>query len=143
MNFRQILAAETPALAQPLEALYASAWRQSHLPGELLELCRLRLAQLHRCDAAWQRSECELDPRRRDSLDNWHRDGMFSEAERACLEFTEVYAMDVQAIRDEQAAAVVSHFGEAGLVLLIEALGLFDGMTRLELLWPEEGSRGQ
>jgi hypothetical protein len=51
------------------------------------------------------------------------------------LAFTEVYAMDTQALTDQHAQAVKRHFGDAGLVLLVEALGILDGMTRLSLLW--------
>jgi hypothetical protein len=51
------------------------------------------------------------------------------------LAFTEVYAMDAQALTDTLAADVKTHFGDAGLVLLVEALGILDGMTRLSLLW--------
>ena len=47
--------------------------------------------------------------------------------------------MDVQAITDAQAEAVKAHFGDAGLVLLIEALGQFDGVARLRRLWPAAG----
>ena len=54
-----------------------------------------------------------------------------------------MYAMDAQSITDEQARAVQHHHGDAGLVALVEALGVFDGMTRLSLLWqlPSSGDR--
>ena len=39
--------------------------------------------------------------------------------------------MDAQAITDELSAAVVAHYGEPGLVALIEALGFMDGRMRL------------
>ncbi|NND69616.1 MAG: hypothetical protein HKN19_18635, partial [Halioglobus sp.] len=42
------IAAQLPQLCAARAALRASLWRQSYLPGEVLELCRLRLAQLHR-----------------------------------------------------------------------------------------------
>ncbi len=124
-----------PDIATPFTALYQSLWRQSHLPAAVLELCRLRLAQLHRCEVEWQRSEMALTAEKRGSLARWDIDSEFSDAERACLAFTEVYAMDAQALTDAHAEAVKSYFGDAGLVLLIEALGIFDGMTRLSLLW--------
>ena len=43
--------------------------------------------------------------------------------------------MDVQALTDQHEEAVKTHFGDEGLVLLVEALGILDGMTRLSLLW--------
>ena len=57
-------------------------------------------------------------------LARWDTDKRFSDAERACLAFTEVYAMDAQALTDEHAEAVKSHFGDAGMVLLVEELEL-------------------
>lgn len=124
-----------PDIATPFTALYQSLWRQPHLPMEVLELCRLRLAQLHCCEVELQRSEMALVAEKRSRLARWDIDEAFSDAERACLAFTEVYAMDAQALTDAQAEAVKAYFGDAGLVLLIEALGVFDGMTRLSLLW--------
>jgi alkylhydroperoxidase family enzyme len=124
-----------PRIAVSFAALYDSLWAQPHLPAEILELCRLRLAQLHRSEVEWQRSDVDVIARKRNALREWHSDNQFSDAERACLAFTEVYAMDAQAITDELAQAVKNHFGDSGLVLLVEALGILDGMTRLTLLW--------
>lgn len=124
-----------PALAATFDPLYRALWSQAHLPPATLELCRLRLAQLHQCDVEWQRSEVDIPAGKRDALRNWDSDRQFSDAERACLAFTEVYAMDAQAVTDELASAVKEHFNDAGLVLLVEALGILDGMTRLSVLW--------
>ncbi len=124
-----------PDIATGFEALYRSLWTQPHLPAQILELCRLRLAQLHQCTVELQRHDCELPAEQRTNLAHWNTHSSFSSAERACLAFTEVYAMDAQALTDEHAAAIKSHFGDAGLVLLVEALGILDGMTRLSLLW--------
>jgi hypothetical protein len=132
-----------PALAEHFDALYQSLWTQRHIPPATLELCRLRLAQLHRCTVEMQRSDCAIPASQRDSLTRWESDSSFSAAERACLAFTEVYAMDVQALTDELADAVKTHYGDAGLVLLVEALGILDGMTRLSLLWQLPAGNGQ
>lgn len=132
---RNTTLAPLPKVADRFQALYDSFWNQAHLAPSTLELCRLRLAQLHRSDADWSRVDCEIDADKREHLAAWSSHEGFSDAERACLEFTEVYAMDVQAISDELAEAVKTHYGDAGLVTLVEALGIFDGMTRLSLLW--------
>jgi alkylhydroperoxidase family enzyme len=124
-----------PEIAGAFAELYRALWTQPHIPPETLELCRLRLAQLHRCDVELQRHECALTCDKREQLANWNTDSRFADAERACLAFTEVYAMDTQAITDELAEAVKLHFGDSGLVFLVEALGILDGMTRLSLLW--------
>lgn len=124
-----------PDLAACFDALYASLWTQPHLPADILELCRLRLAQLHRSDVEWERKGVDVAASKRDALRQWDSAAQFSAPERVCLAFTEVYAMDAQAITDALAQDVKDHFGDAGLVLLVEALGILDGMTRLSLLW--------
>ena len=126
---------ELAQLAAPFAALYAALWRQGHVPAAVLELCRLRLAQLHQCGVELQRHEIDIPAEKSEYLAHWDTDPIFSPAERACLAFTEVYAMDTQALTDQHAQAVKRHFGDAGLVLLVEALGILDGMIRLSLLW--------
>ena len=134
-NDRHSIIAELPILAAPFDALYQALWTQSHLDPEVLEVCRLRIAQLHRSDVEWQRREVALASDKIQSLTHWDTVNLFSSAEHACLAFTEVYVMDAQALTDAHADMVKSYYGEAGLVLLVEALGIFDGMTRLSLLW--------
>lgn len=142
-NDRASTIAVLPDIAASFAALYAALWTQPHLPAPILELCRLRLAQLHQCTVEMERSDCDLADDKYANLARWNTHDSFTVAERACLAFTEVYAMDAQALTDEQAAAVKSHVGDAGLVMLIEALGILDGMTRLSLLWqlPDSDTR--
>lgn len=134
-NDRRDIVRALPDIAGPYLALEQSLWRQPHLPDDTLELCRLRLAQLHRCAVELERTEQALPQAQRAALAQWEQSEQFSAAERACLAFTEVYAMDAQALTDEHAGAVKEHFGDAGLVLLVEALGIFDGRMRITLLW--------
>ncbi len=130
-----------PALAAARDALRASLRQQPHLPGAVLELCRLRLAQLHHSAADLATTEYALPESRRGALGHWDSSSLFGAAERACLAFAEVYAMDAAALTDEHADAVKSHYGDAGLVALIEALGIFDGAIRVNLLWGEGDDR--
>ena len=134
---------ELAELAAPFSALYGSLWTQRHVPADVLELCRLRLAQLHQCAVELQRQEIRIPAKKSERLAQWDTDPIFSPAERVCLAFTEVYAMDTQALTDQHADAVKMHFGDAGLVLLVEALGILDGMTRLSLLWQLRANTGQ
>ena len=113
-------------MARRHEALWQAVWQQSYIPAHLLELCRVRLAQLHGATCELQAQSpvgVRADP-----------DGVTSVPERAALEFAEVYGQDPQAITDELAAAVKAHFGEPGLVALIEALGVIDGRIRLGMM---------
>ena len=139
-NDHQALMSQLPGIGDRFQALYASFWQLPQLPATTLELCRLRIAQLHNSDLDWHRQEVELPQAQREELRRWPGSGHFSAAERACLALTEVHAMDAGAITDEQADAVKEHFGEEGLVALLQALGVFDGMIRLGLLWGLAGT---
>lgn len=134
-NERSGLMARLPSLGGPYAGMYESLWQQDHVPPTVLELCRLRMAQLHRSATDQALSAVPVDAERRAALRDWHSSPQFSAAERACLEFTEIYAMDALSITDEQAAAVKAHYGDVGLVALVQSLGVFDGMQRLGLIW--------
>ena len=51
------------------------------------------------------------------------------------LAFTEIYAQGPEFITDELATEITGHFGDAGLVCLIEALGFIDARIRLALVF--------
>lgn len=127
-------------LAADYNAAWDAFWRQTHLPVEVLELCRLRLAQLHRADAELALRHAPAEPAKIAALLNG--DGAaLADGERAALEFTEIYAQDPAAIDDATADAVKRHFGEAGLVCLVEALGFIDGRIRLALMFSALNNR--
>lgn len=137
------LSAQLPALVacptvfrRYTEAL-DSLWRQPHVPGEALELCRLRLAGLHGaaalCDIApW--SQPPAGAVAATLAGRWYRPGEVDAVAAVCLELAEVYYQDPSAIDDALADRVIATVGEPGYVVLIEALGVFDGLARLERL---------
>lgn len=137
---RQVLMSQLPEIGDLFQALYASFWQLPQLPATTLELCRLRIAQLHRSELDWQIRQVTVPQAQREELTRWPASPHFSAAERACLALTEVHAMDAGAITDAQADAVKAHYGEVGLVALLQALGVFDGMIRLGLLWGLAGT---
>ena len=124
-----------PYISEQFEAYYSSYWKLSQIPPATLELCRLRIAQLHQSRHEYAKEEVAVPPNKKANLVNWNSDESFSAAERACLELTEVYTMDCTAVTDQQAEAVKDHHGDAGLVALLQALGLFYGITRVAMLW--------
>jgi ATP/maltotriose-dependent transcriptional regulator MalT len=132
------------AVAGPIAAqfrdLAAQFWDQPHVPPALLELCRLDLAVLHKAEAEQaQRNPAVpvIDQARIDAVlgENWRKSPIFTAAEKAALDFTEYYFVDPQSIPDVVAGAVVGHFGEGGLVCLVEALGFIDSRIRLALIY--------
>ena len=132
-TFSQV--ARLEPLARPFMALYQSFWQLESIPAQTLELCRLRQAVLLGSELAWQHEEQFIPEEKRAQLAQWCDSPLFSDAEKACLELTEVHAMDARAISDEQADAVKAHFGDVGLVALVQALGVFDAVARLGLIW--------
>lgn len=137
-NNRDDIIATVPGIAEPFKRLYASFWQLPQIPAETLELCRLRLAQLNRSSLDGNLAEVPISADKRNSVANWVNNSLFTKGEQASLAFTEVYAMDPQAITDELADDVKTHYGDAGLVALVEALGIFNGLARLSLLWELE-----
>lgn len=125
-------------VAQDFEALWRDIWRQDHVPPALLELCRLRLAVFVDAPAEFD-TACVpgIDPVRIAAVKSgaYATDPSFGPAEQAVLEFAEIYAQDPSAITDELADAVKAHFGEAGLVCLIESLGFIEARIRLGLMF--------
>lgn len=130
--------AEAGPAAASFKRLWNSLWGQEHIPGELLELCRLTLARLHGDSVELATSNPNIvtggiSTTAREAVvtgDSFDSDAL-SDAEKAVLLFTEYYWTDTQSITDEAAEGVISHFGEPGLVFLIEALGCIDGRIRV------------
>jgi alkylhydroperoxidase family enzyme len=126
-------------LFEDFRRFYALFWEKRLLDPALLELCRLRVAQLHGCEpelrVRYQPAlDAGLDERKIAALGDAAHSPLYSETERACIAFAELFAMDPHAIRDEDAARVVAALGEAGTVALVEALALFDGFARFRLM---------
>ena len=112
-------------------------WSQPYVPAELIELCRLTFARLHRDEAELAAANPHLaasdcSPAKRAAVlgGRADRDPALSAAEQAVLGFAEYFWLDAGSITDAVANDVKAYLGEAGLVFLIEALGCLDGRIR-------------
>lgn len=128
------LAKAGPAAAT-FARLWSKLWQQPYIKTDLLDLCRLTFARLHddaQEQAAANPHAANLAPHRRKAVVEGRafEDAAFSEADRAVLLFAEYYWTDAQTIPDDAADDVKAHIGEAGLMFLIEALGVLDGRIR-------------
>jgi len=129
-------------VAQEFDAFWAALQKQPYIPAALLELCRLRLAQMHR---ATEEVKLRYPGPQKSGLTEskiatllsgqWEHNPAFTPEEVAVLIFAEMYGMDPASITDEQADEVKKHFGEPGLVALIQALGIIDARIRLSLVF--------
>lgn len=152
-SLTRLLASSGGELGRRHEALWQAIWRQPYVPAPVLEICRLRLAQLHGVA-----HDFDLPPvsGAREDLDpetvamvlagSPDRAPHLPAGARAAVELAEVYVQDPHAIAGELSVAVKAHFGEAGFVALIEAFGVIDGRIRLGrmlgALLPSEKSSG-
>jgi thioredoxin-like negative regulator of GroEL len=125
------------ASAEAFEAFTNAVWTQPRIPAPLLELCRLLIARMHSADAERAAGKVPVDADKKSAVlaGDWSSATLFSAGDRAVLDLAELYAIEPASITDEAAAAVVAHYGDGGLVTLIEALGVIDGRIRLALLF--------
>lgn len=110
-------------------------WEKRLVDPVLLELCRLRIAQMHGAAHPLSLRTPEaraagLDEAKLARLAEWWRQPGFSDLERACLRFAEQFVVDAKGMSDEEARPVVAALGEAGTVAFVEALAVFDGASR-------------
>ncbi len=128
-----------PDLLADYRAFSSLFWTRPAVDPVILELCRLRVAQLLGCEAElrlrYQPARAAgLDEAKIARLAGWPTAATFSDAERSCLAYAEQFVLDVHGITDAQAAEVTAHLTAAGLVALTEALALFEGFARFRLM---------
>ena len=110
-------------------------WEKRLVDPVLLELCRLRIAQLHGAAHPLgvrtpEARAAGLDEAKIARLDSWWKQPGFSELERSALRFAEQFVLDAKGMSDEEARPVLAALGDAGTVAFIEALAIFDGFSR-------------
>lgn len=112
-----------PNLAADYAAFESVFREQELLPAELLAALRLRIAEMHRCDAELARS---VEGIQRDAIDGsrWQH----------CVELAELFVIDPQTITDTQVALVREQLGDAGVVALFEVCALYDGYCRFQIM---------
>jgi alkylhydroperoxidase family enzyme len=124
-----------PNLFDAWREFAALFWEKRLVDPVILELCRLRIAQLHaaRQPLSTRMPEARaagLDEAKIEALAAWWRNPGFSDVERSCLRFAEQFVMDAKAMSDDEARPVVAALGDAGTVAFVEALAIFDGTAR-------------
>ena len=124
-----------PELRDLYAAFYGKLWDEELLPASLLELCRLRVAQLHDCEAelAVRHAGASVSDAQIAALADWSGSELFSEQERAALTLAEKMPWQHHDLTDEEYADLNAHFGESGVVALTIGVALFDANCRLRL----------
>ncbi|MEO1061648.1 MAG: carboxymuconolactone decarboxylase family protein [Actinomycetota bacterium] len=134
--FERVLA-RRPELAELWHRLDDELWSDPTADPVLLELCRIRVGQLHRAAGfAAHRTPVAvaagLDEALVEALPMWAVDERFDEATRAALTVAELFVVDVHAVSDDQMAAVGAALGPSALTTFGTALAVWDGICRFE-----------
>lgn len=128
--------AHRPELLTRYRTFVQSFWRDNLLPRRVLELCRLRIAYIHDCQAelAVRDDEVVLDDAQEAALRAGDFD-VFEPAERAALTLAEHMPFAAHGIEDEWVSTADDHFGHPGCVALLTALAFFDVTCRMKLVF--------
>lgn len=133
-----------PAYAEALREVEAAVWGQDQVEPELLELCRLRIAQVLGADESLTRAP--VDVARDDALvaqlRQWPTAASFTDRQRVALGFAEQLVVDTQGVSDEQAAQVIATLGDGGFLVLTYACGFFETTQRASIVLTNTGGLG-
>ena len=125
-----------PAIRSALLGL-SNAAAEAGIEKELLELIKLRASQINGCAFCLQyhlnvARSLDVKPEKLDLVAAWRDAGIFSERERAALEWTELLTcIAYEHVTDEAYAAVLGQFSEKELVFLTAAIGAINTWNRL------------
>ncbi len=125
--------------AAALRDIESALWNQDVLSPPILELCRLRIAQILCCAPALdhrtpQAVAAGFDESLVHSMTRWPTDPGFDSRTRACLGYAEQLLIDAQEVSDEQARDVIAEIGEGDFLVLTYACGLFETTQRARLI---------
>jgi hypothetical protein len=135
-SLEELLAAR-PDLLEPHRRYYARVFEDDVAPPDLLELCRLCIATVHRCEAELA-IRCPSAGIRDDqvaALRHWREADCYSELQSAALALAEKMPFRHKEIAEEDVAPIRIALGERRVVGLFVALGLFDATCRLRLVF--------
>ncbi|TDJ25636.1 MAG: carboxymuconolactone decarboxylase family protein [Gammaproteobacteria bacterium] len=124
-----------PELLSRYRAFYATFWEDGLVPPRTLELCRLRIAAIHECEAEWliRDTAVGLADEELAQLRSGGFDG-FSKDEQAALAVAEQIPHQHHQISDADIQVLENMLAPAGAVSLLTALAFFDVASRLKLV---------
>ena len=98
----------------------------------LLELCRIRIAQLveSEFDLSLRYEPAELSEEKITAIPDYAESALFSDRERAVLEYTEQFVIQSSSISDDDVARVQAHVTPEEFIYLTKALGVIDQFAR-------------
>jgi hypothetical protein len=125
-----------PDLLERYRAFYGALWDEAVLPDRLLELCRLCIAGLNRCEAesAIAHAGSGVTVAERESLARRELPSSVTDLERRVLDVASKVPFEIHGVEDDEIAVLRAELGDDGLVALMVALPLFDSNCRLRLV---------
>jgi AhpD family alkylhydroperoxidase len=128
-----------PDLYEPYRSFSSLFWHRCLVDPVVLDLCRLRVAMLLGCERERRlrtRPACDagLSEAQVAALPAWTTAPDFTAAQRDAIGFAEQFVIDPTGITDEDRTRVRAHVNESGFVALVEALALFEGFMRFQLI---------
>jgi alkylhydroperoxidase family enzyme len=134
-HFESVLA-HRPELLTRFRSFYSALWSTQAIPRRVLELCRLRIAAIHDCEAEWvvRDAAIALDENTLAALHAGRFDS-FASDEQAALAVAEQMPYGQHQVSDADVARLQSAFGSAGTVTLLTALAFFDVTCRLKCVF--------
>jgi len=140
MSKPRITAQEFQKYAAPANAAMAALSKvvaESPLDPELQQLVKLRASQINGCAFCTQlhlneSRHMSIPAPKLDLIAVWREAGVFSEREKAALQWTELLTgLSASHISDEDFAAVSAHFAAEELAWLSTAIALINSWNRL------------
>jgi alkylhydroperoxidase family enzyme len=120
------------------KALVDHIWQPGLIDPVVLELCRLRIAQIVRSDRELAQrmpaaADAGLTEDKIGRLTQWPTADDFTPAERAALCFAEMYVIDPGSVTDAMAADVTAHFTPSEVAVLTTGIAVFDAISRFQV----------
>lgn len=115
--------------------LHEHLWRQGGIDPAILELCRLRMAQLigSTGELSVRHDVADVPADQLDQLRQWPTSPAFGARERAALGFAEKYVIDAHSITDDDCAELNRHFSPPELTTFTTGLAVFEAMARFRV----------
>lgn len=134
--FEQILA-RSPELATAYREFYGLYWDRDILPARLVELVRLRIAQLNGCESelAIRDQNSGVDEATVEALKSWQSSDGSNSSERAALTYAELIPFAHHQITDDNVEEIKTHLGDDGFVALAMLATFVDANCRLRMLF--------
>jgi alkylhydroperoxidase family enzyme len=124
-----------PGVYEHLATLDAQLWDDATIGAPLMELIRVRIAQILQAPSEITRRTpaavaAGLDEAKVDQVSSWPTSPLFDERERAVLSWSEQWVIDPEQLTDDDAARLRAVLDDKECAALSTVLAVFESLTR-------------